>query len=683
MIQQLSGHHRERTSSNYTDGSYTDSSTVYYNHPASFNLAHKAKTAPQAPTEGMYYNDNYYPTYQDGQHMLLTHAYDVTFYPPAEHVASPISYEPMFKEDMNQWKTSTGIRKRPESLKIETRIHQRMEKPFEPTSNSTTSLVRKVSKEEVVDVKQSVLLQKLNATAQQQIQDESNTLQRAPKKSSSIPTLSPTQEEFSFAASENYFQTVDSPSSSGIPSPWGTTRSKRSSYRESTSTEVVPRLTVPDEATGVTATQPDAPTETEPACSDIIFKAASLSIASCSLINVKSNIKLYRRMAIKTRNQDTQITYAKYLLQIAKLYQKKTIPTTATVKSSSNKKQNKPETPSETRHRLLVEAGYWIERLARMGNPEALYLKGKWYLLGPNADDCVLQGYEKVQESKALKCFKVASFKGWVDAHYELANIFKRKGHYKKAITLYKKGAEENHTLSVYKLSKIYLRGQLKQKKDIELGMSYLQKAADTNDNLCGEPAFVLGCIYANQLKRIGLISHIGKANHGLALHYLKKSAHYGYPDALYFMGQVHEVGLLGQLQDSWQAYQYYVRASEVNHAGAMLDLAIIYTRGIPGFLSAQNDIAFKWCKKSADLGFDQAEYTLGKYYEEGVGVTPDINLAYEYYGKAASKDYPLAQEKLNRHLADYKRNPVANAVRLDEDDESLILESRNGCYIQ
>jgi TPR repeat protein len=65
------------------------------------------------------------------------------------------------------------------------------------------------------------------------------------------------------------------------------------------------------------------------------------------------------------------------------------------------------------------------------------------------------------------------------------------------------------------------------------------------------------------------------------------------------------------------------------------------------------------------------------------VGVAPDINLAYEYYGKAASKDYPLAQEKLNRHLADYTRNPVANAVRLDEDDESLILESKGGCHIQ
>jgi TPR repeat protein len=449
MIQQLTGYQRERTSSNYTDGSYTDSSTVYYNHPASFNLAHKTKTVPQPQAEVMYYTDNYYPTCQDGQNMLLTHGYDVTFYPPAEHVSSPISYEPTFKQDMNQWKTSTGIKKRTESLKIETGIHQRMEKPFEPASDSTTSLVRKASKEEVIEPTQSVLLQKLNATAQQQIQDESNTLQ-APKKSSSIPTLSPTQEEFSFAASENYFQSVDSPSSSGIPSPWGTTRSKRSSYRESTSTELLPRLSVPDEATGVTADQTDTPAETAPTYPDAIFKTASLSIASCSLINVKSNIKLYRRMAVKTHNQDIQMTYAKYLFQIAKLYQKKAIPATATVKSSSNIKQNKPESPSETRHRLLVEAGYWVERLARMGNAEALYLKGRWYLLGPNADDCVLQGYNKVQESKAFKCLKVASYKGWVDAHYELANIFKRKGQYKKAIALYRRGAEENHTFSVY-----------------------------------------------------------------------------------------------------------------------------------------------------------------------------------------------------------------------------------------
>jgi TPR repeat protein len=97
-----------------------------------------------------------------------------------------------------------------------------------------------------------------------------------------------------------------------------------------------------------------------------------------------------------------------------------------------------------------------------------------------------------------------------------------------------------------------------------------------------------------------------------MALKYLKKSADIGYPDAIYFMGQVSETGSLGQLCDSWQAYQYYMKAAEVDHAGAMLDLSRLYFHGISGLLASQKDLAFKWCKRSADLGFDQAEYVLG-----------------------------------------------------------------------
>ena len=103
-----------------------------------------------------------------------------------------------------------------------------------------------------------------------------------------------------------------------------------------------------------------------------------------------------------------------------------------------------------------------------------------------------------------------------------------------------------------------------------------------------------------------------GKVNYSLALKYLKKSAHHGYADAIYFMGQVAETGMLGQLCDSWQAYQQYMKAADINHAGAMLDLSRIYSQGISGLLAAQNDMAFKWCKRAADLGFHQAEYVLG-----------------------------------------------------------------------
>lgn len=331
---------------------------------------------------------------------------------------------------------------------------------------------------------------------------------------------------YAFSAAEKYFDqpaSVSSVSTPRIPSPWGTSNSKRSFSVASNgknnkiisriSTGSIPNLAiytaqVPDEislessianeaAAGASGRnmskaeqyfnvhgnmQPAAAPTSDPAATNNtdshLHEAQgpaptkhSLSIASCSLINIRSNTKLYRRMALKTRNDETQLTYAKYLLQISKLYDKHStthpsnkIAPISMVSSGNaggtnhgnhdanltNIKKYLQETPAQTRHRLLSEAGYWIERLAKAGKPEALFIKGRWYLLGPQAEDCVLKGYEKVQEAKAFKCFLRASKGGWTEAHYELAHLWKKRGNFAKAIQCYEKGAKEQHTLSIY-----------------------------------------------------------------------------------------------------------------------------------------------------------------------------------------------------------------------------------------
>lgn len=300
--------------------------------------------------------------------------------------------------------------------------------------------------------------------------------------------------DVSFSAVEKYFQqqpnNASPVSSTRIPSPWGTASRSATMVRQNISrisTGSIPNMMsvqtvqVPDEvALPVDSTTTDNKAEqyffnNEEEQQKKRNNKYSLSIASCSLIHIRSNTKLYRRMAIKTRNKETQMTYAKYLLQISKLYEKNnhtSISSLSTSKSSSSlpalsitgnisctKKQQKSsasraanviESPAETRHRLLSEAGYWIEKLAKAGLPEALYIKGKWHLLGPQAEDCVMHGYDKVQEAKAFKCFLTASKAGWVDAHYELAHLWKKRKNYTKAIQCYEKGAKEKHTLSIY-----------------------------------------------------------------------------------------------------------------------------------------------------------------------------------------------------------------------------------------
>lgn len=291
--------------------------------------------------------------------------------------------------------------------------------------------------------------------------------------------------DVSFSAVEKYFQQPNNASpvsSTRIPSPWGTTSRSATMVRQNISrisTGSIPNMMsvqtvqVPDEV-ALPVDSTDINNKAEQYFNEEEQKKRnnkySLSIASCSLINIRSNTKLYRRMAIKTRNKETQMTYAKYLLQISKLYEKNnhTSISLSTSKSSSSlpalsitgnistKKQKSAsgatviESPAETRHRLLSEAGYWIEKLAKAGLPEALYIKGKWHLLGPQAEDCVMHGYEKVQEAKAFKCFLTASKAGWVEAHYELAHLWKKRKNYTKAIQCYEKGAKEKHTLSIY-----------------------------------------------------------------------------------------------------------------------------------------------------------------------------------------------------------------------------------------
>lgn len=153
-----------------------------------------------------------------------------------------------------------------------------------------------------------------------------------------------------------------------------------------------------------------------------------LSIASFSLTHDKDAIKTYRRMASKTHNKAIQLTYAKYLLDVARLY-----------KSNQS-----------TRERLLSEAGYWIERLAKAGLAEALFIKGKWHLQQPEIEECDQSYRSKPQPLKAYKCFQAAARAGWVDAYYELARYQKSRGEYARAVDCYKLAASKGHTLATY-----------------------------------------------------------------------------------------------------------------------------------------------------------------------------------------------------------------------------------------
>jgi hypothetical protein len=151
------------------------------------------------------------------------------------------------------------------------------------------------------------------------------------------------------------------------------------------------------------------------------------TMTSFSLTHDKESLKTYRRMASKTNNRQVQMTFAKYLLQLV-----------------SN------HTSGETRDRLQEEAEYWIGRLSKSNHPEALYIKGHWHAGKDESRKLMGSEYKKKNMNRAFKCFQQAAKFGSVEAHYELAEYWKERLEFKKAMSNYRFAASKNHILALY-----------------------------------------------------------------------------------------------------------------------------------------------------------------------------------------------------------------------------------------
>ncbi|RCH98192.1 hypothetical protein CU097_012308 [Rhizopus azygosporus] len=332
------------------------------------------------------------------------------------------------------------------------------------------------------------------------------------------------------------------------------------------------------------------------------------TMTSFSLTHDKASIKTFRRMANKTHDPQTQFTYAKYLIQLVLFY------------SNNNQTNNEAisSVSSETRERLQEEAEYWIERLAKSNHPEALYIKGHWHRFGQQYH-LIGSQYKRVNHSKAFKCFQQSAKLGCTEAHYELAEYYVSQKEYRKAITSYKYAASKNHTLALYKLANILLRGLLSQETDVHQGLAFLKQAADAGSNQdCARPAYDLACIYANDLESIDLeknsilSSWITEQYYPLAIQYFKKADELGMAAAAFRLGKIYEHGQLGQVKSDEEAFKYYTRAAEKKSHEAMLELSRLYKDGIPGYLSPHALMAYKWCLYATENGNEVAEYTLG-----------------------------------------------------------------------
>ncbi|KAG0349470.1 hypothetical protein BG004_005821 [Podila humilis] len=116
------------------------------------------------------------------------------------------------------------------------------------------------------------------------------------------------------------------------------------------------------------------------------------------------------------------------------------------------------------------------------------------------------------------------------------------------------------------------------------------------------------------------------------------RAAGLGYAPAQFKLGICYELGLTHFPTDPSHSFAWYKRAALQGHADAELAVSGWYLTGHPQGLVQSEPLAYEWASKAARRGWSKAEYTLGHYHEVGIGVPQDLQIAKQWYLKAAAR---------------------------------------------
>ena len=349
----------------------------------------------------------------------------------------------------------------------------------------------------------------------------------------------------------------------------------------------------------------------------------------------------------------------------------------------------------------------WYTLAAEQGHREAQYMLGKshLYCMASDAKNFVLWLTKAAEQGHIDAAYLLG------DVHTSSFGIkepdsFKSKSDFNTGLPCLVKAAEQGHADAQCKLGRLYLSGVKLEKQrwgnDIIMGIEqnphkaipWLLKAAEQKHSVA---TYLLGCCYS---KGAGV-----EKNDFLAFRYWLDAAGQGDSGAQYLTAWCYENGI-GTEQNfdeclrwyitaaihreeracrklgcdhttgsreppvdvsfhlSWYAEQmgtrdqYCVRddlvdwfseAAENGSMAAKFISGLIKIDGKPYGLRTDKEAGFLLFDEAAKHGLYIAEYWVGKCYEEGLGVSPNMELAVTYYWRAAANGFKEAQYSLGR----------------------------------
>lgn len=320
---------------------------------------------------------------------------------------------------------------------------------------------------------------------------------------------------------------------------------------------------------------------------------------NASLLSAQKTLEMYRQNVRKTTDYSTQYSFAVFLINTAQeqglnfdeLRKSKNLkPGRSSENLSTDGNQSSP-------YELVREARAILQKLSNNGFPFAQYYLADGYASG-------LFNKGKEDYNSAFPLFVLAAKHGHAESAYRTALCYEfgwgcRKDP-AKAVQFLRTAASKRHPGAMTRLGKACLSGDLGEKRYRE-GVKWLKLATESADAIYNAAPYQLGCLYET-----GYGDDIFK-DESYAAELFTQAADLGNPDANYRMGDAYEHGKLSCPRDPALSVHFYTGAAERGHAAAMMGLCAWYLVGADPILEKDEEEAYEWAKRSAELG----EWTL------------------------------------------------------------------------
>lgn len=317
---------------------------------------------------------------------------------------------------------------------------------------------------------------------------------------------------------------------------------------------------------------------------------------NASLLSSQKTLEMYRQNVKKTTDFSIQYSFAVFLISTAQEQgldwsdaKGKKTPQSPLRDLDSPVVESAVASPLE----LVREAKQILQRLANGGYPFAQYYLADGYASG-------LFNKGKPDYSSAFPLFVQSAKHGHAESAYRTALCHEfgwgcRKDP-AKAVQFLRIAASKRHPGAMTRLGKACLSGDLGEKRYRE-GIKWMKLATEAADAQYNAAPYQLGCLYET-----GYGDDVFQ-DPSYAAELFTQAADLGHPEANYRMGDAYEHGLLNCPRDPALSVHFYTGAAERGHAAGMMGLCAWYMVGAEPVLDKDEEEAYEWARRSADLG--------------------------------------------------------------------------------